>query len=105
MAENDVLNGFLAEEGFPGKDARSDEELDAYIKRTLHSANAIVGSCKMGRFPYDGSVVSYKDLKVHGVEGLRVIDSSVIPRIPGAQTGAATIMIAEKGAHLILNGN
>ena len=48
-----------------------------------------------------GGVVSPESLKVHGVEGLRVVDSSVIPRIPGGQTGAPTVMVAERAAALI----
>ena len=98
-----VLNGFLDEEGFPGSELRTDDELDGFIRKTVHSANAIVGSCRMGSIPEDGSVVSSTHLKVHGVDGLRVIDASVMPRIPGGQTGAPTVMIAEKGAHTILS--
>lgn len=99
LAQTPVLNGFLKEEGFPGAKLTSDEQLDNYIRETLHSANAIVGSCRMGVSPQDGSVVSSSTLKVHGVEGLRIIDASVMPRIPGGQTGAPTVMIAEKVAH------
>ena len=48
-----------------------------------------------------GGVVSPESLKVHGVEGLRVVDSSVIPRIPGGQTGAPVVMVAERAAAMI----
>ena len=57
----------------------------------------------MGSNLEDGSVVSSTHLKVHGIDGLRVIDASVMPRIPGGQTSAPTVMIAEKGAHMILS--
>lgn len=61
---------------------QSDEEIDAYVRDTLHSGNALVGSCAMGLAPEKGSVVD-ADLKVYGVQGLRIADSSVIPVIPG----------------------
>ena len=50
----------------------------------------------------DKNAVVGPDLKVHGVDGLRVVDASVIPVIPGGQTGAPTAMIAERTAHMIL---
>jgi len=73
----------------------SDAELDQYIKNTVHTANALVGTCKIGAV-VDG------DLSVKGVKGVRVVDSSVMPNIPGGQTGTPTVMIAEKAADIIL---
>ena len=61
---------------------QSDEELDEYIRETLHSGNALVGTCAMGLAPEKGAVVD-GNMKVYGVQGLRVADSSVIPVIPG----------------------
>ena len=61
---------------------QSDQDMDHYIKTTLHSGNALVGTCAMGLAPENGAVVD-SDLKVYGVRGLRVADSSVIPHIPG----------------------
>ena len=55
----------------------------------------------MGTSPSD-AVVSSNDFKVFGTSGLRVIDSSVIPKLPGAQTGAPTVMIADRAAALLL---
>lgn len=63
---------------------QSDDELDNYIRTTLHSGNALVGTCALGLAPEKGAVVD-ADLKVYGVKGLRVADSSVIPHIPGKQ--------------------
>lgn len=57
--------------------------MDEYIRQTLHSGNALVGTCAMGLAPENGAVVD-ADLRVYGVRGLRVADSSVIPNIPGA---------------------
>lgn len=68
------------------------------MRRTACSGNALVGTCRMGGAPTDGSVVSSTDFGVWGVDALRVIDASVIPTIPGGQTGAPTVMIAERAA-------
>ena len=90
-------------ETFPGADVRTDEQIDEYIRGTLHTSNALVGTCKMGRASDAGAVVD-ATLRVHGVKGLRVVDASVMPRIPGGQTNAATVMIAEKAADMIASG-
>lgn len=74
------------------------------MRRTACSGNALVGSCRMGADAGDGSVVSAADFGLWGVDGLRVIDASVIPVIPGGQTGAATFMLAERGAALLTRG-
>lgn len=75
-----------------------DADLEAYVRRSACSGNALVGSCRMGAAPTDGSVVSAQDFGVWGVDALRVVDASVIPTIPGGQTGAPTVMIAERAA-------
>ncbi len=67
--------------------------------QTVHTSNALVGTCRMGRDSTDSVVGA--DLNVHGVRGLRVIDASIMPKIPGGQTGAPTVMIAEKAAAFI----
>ena len=87
-------------ETFPGADVRTDEQIDEYIRGTLHTSNALVGTCKMGRAS-DPTAVVAPTLRVHGVKSLRVVDASVMPRIPGGQTNAATVMIAEKAADMI----
>jgi choline dehydrogenase-like flavoprotein len=56
----------------------------------------------MGASPTDGSVVSSADFSLWGVNGLRVIDASVVPNIPGGQTGAVTFMLAERAAGKLL---
>ena len=102
LADTPVWKGLLKQEYHPGSEKASDADLDAYIKETLHSANAIVGTCAMG--PVGQGVVSPEDFSVHGVGGLRVIDASVMPTIPGGQTGAPTVMIAERAAALMTQG-
>ena len=89
---------YLGEEVYPGPNVKTDEQIDDYIRNTVHTSNALVGTCKMGN---DRMSVVSSQLKVHGVNGLRVIDASVMPKIPGGQTGAPVFMIAEKAANLI----
>lgn len=91
---------YKGEEVFPGTDVQSDDEIDEYIKNTIHTANALTGTCKMGT---GSDAVVGPDLRVKGVSGVRVIDSSVIPSIPGGQTGTPTVMIAERAASFLLN--
>lgn len=81
-----------------------DADLEAYVRRSACSGNALVGSCRMGAAPTDGSVVSSADFGVWGVDALRVIDASVMPAIPGGQTGAPTVMIAERAAAMLTGG-
>lgn len=89
---------YLGEEVFPGPSVQTDNEIDEYIKNTLHTANALVGTCRMGTGP---DAVVGPDLRVRGVNGVRVADSSVIPIIPGGQTATPTVMIADRAASFI----
>jgi choline dehydrogenase len=91
---------YLGEEVYPGVDVRTDDEIDEYIRNTVHTANALTGTCKMGM---GKDCVVEPDLKVYGVNGLRVCDSSIIPTIPGGQTATPTVMVADRAAAFILN--
>ncbi len=79
--------------------AKSDEDIKAFIRQTSDTIYHPVGSCKMGT---DTMSVVDPELRVHGLQGLRVIDASVMPTLIGGNTNAPTIMIAEKAADLIL---
>lgn len=102
IADASPLRPAIESEMHPGPDVQSDGDLDEYLRKTMHSANALVGTCQLG--PEGKGVVSPEDLTVHGVQGLRVVDSSVVPRIPGGQTGAVTVMVAERAAHMLTQG-
>jgi choline dehydrogenase len=83
----------------PGAQLRSPDELDAYIRRSASVTQHPVGTCAMGRGP---QAVVDPELKVRGVEGLRVADASIMPTVPGGNTNGATIMIGERAADLVL---
>ena len=79
----------------------NDTELENHIRARADTIYHPVGTCKMGT---DVMSVVNPQLRVHGIEGLRVIDASVMPNITSGNTNAPTIMIAEKGAELVLAG-
>ena len=95
LARAGPLGEVSLKEVYPGEEVRSDEEVEAYIRRTLHSANGLSGGCCIGRVVDD-------ELRVHGVAGLRVADASVMPRIVGSQLALPTTAIAERGASFIV---
>ena len=85
-------------ERLPGPKYNSDEELFDYGCANAKTDHHPVGTCKMGT---DAMAVVDLELKVRGLEGLRVCDSSVMPRVPSCNTNAPTIMMGEKGADII----
>mmetsp|Transcript_13407 Transcript_13407/g.27267 ORF Transcript_13407/g.27267 Transcript_13407/m.27267 type:complete len:120 (+) Transcript_13407:1306-1665(+) len=85
---------------YPGPEAADDQSLARYIRESCHTANAMVGTCRMGAEEDSMAVVDTR-LRVKGVGQLRVVDSSVMPLLPGGQAGAPTMMIAERAADFI----
>ncbi len=90
---------YVQSETAPGPNVRTDEDIHAYCKLAGNTLYHPVGTCRMGRGP---DAVVDPQLRVLGVERLRVIDASVMPRICSGNTNAAAIMIGEKGADLVL---
>jgi choline dehydrogenase len=84
----------------PGDGLQSDEEIDAYIRATAMPDIHSVGTCRMGN---DAMAVTDAQLRVQGIEGLRVVDASIMPRVPSGNTNVPTMMIGEKASALILN--
>lgn len=95
------LASLIDQEVLPGSEFQSDDELMDFARNFGATSFHLVGSCRMG-LQSDGSNVVDPRLRVHGVEGLRVVDASIMPTIPSANTAAATMMIGEKGADMIL---
>ena len=85
----------------PDRPISNDAELDAWIRQTAETIYHPVGTCRMG-VAGDSLAVVDDSLKVFGLEGLRVVDASVMPTLVGGNTNAPTIMVAEKAADLIL---
>ncbi|MEP6549018.1 MAG: GMC family oxidoreductase N-terminal domain-containing protein [Gammaproteobacteria bacterium] len=94
------LRTLVADEVLPGASLASDADLERFIRDTAAITQHAVGTCKMG-IEGDAQAVVDAALRVCGVDGLRVIDASIMPDIPGGNTNAPAIMIAEKGADLI----
>lgn len=84
----------------PGPDVQSDAQLDAYLRESAVSDIHSTGTCRMGQ---DAKAVVDAKLRVHGVEGLRVVDASVMPRAPSGNTNVPVMMIAERASDFILS--
>ena len=93
------LAPFAPEEIYPGPGVQTDEEILAYARQTVITVFHQSGTCKMGNDPM--AVVDER-LRVRGLEGLRVIDASIMPNVPCGNTNVPTMMIAEKGAAMII---
>ncbi|SCW54675.1 Choline dehydrogenase [Rhizobium mongolense subsp. loessense] len=93
-----ALKPYVLEEKLPGSGVVTDEQLFDYGCANAKTDHHPVGTCKMGA---DAMAVVGLDLKVRGLQGLRVCDSSVMPRVPSCNTNGPTIMVGEKGADII----
>jgi choline dehydrogenase len=83
----------------PGSALRSDDDLAEWVRTSGESAYHPVGTCKMG---VDAMAVVDPRLRVHGLQGLRVVDASIMPTLVGGNTNQPATMIGEKGAVMIL---
>lgn len=92
---------YVAEETWPGISRQSDEELLQHARETGNTAYHPMGTCRMGPAEQTNTVVD-DQLRVHGIEGLRVADASIMPMMPTANLNAGTLMIGEKASDMIL---
>ena len=99
IMRQEALKPFVAREVLPGPSADSDAALFDHACASAKTDHHPVGTCRMGT---DDLAVVGPDLRVRGIEALRVADSSVMPRVPSCNTNAPTIMIGEKASDLIL---
>ena len=95
MPAFDAFRGVVLE---PGPSVQSDAELDAFIRAKADPDYHSTSSCRMGRDPL---AVVDAQLRVHGLEGLRIVDASVMPQLVGGNTNMPVIMIAERASDLI----
>lgn len=102
LSETLPMRSLIASEVMPGIDIDSDTQMLAYFKENCGSIYHLCGTCAMGA-DASTSVVDAQ-LRVHGVQGLRVIDASIFPNITSGNINAPTMMVAEKGADLVLSG-
>jgi choline dehydrogenase len=91
----------IAEESQPGKAIQSDEQLLSYMRRTTESNYHPCGTCRMGRAD-DPMAVLTPDLRVKGIEGLRVFDASMMPSVISANTNATVMAVADKGVDIMM---
>ncbi|WP_282109592.1 choline dehydrogenase [Shewanella algicola] len=94
-----ALDEYRGEEIQPGLAVQTDEQIDAFVRSSVESAYHPSCSCKMGE---DDMAVVDSETKVHGIKGLRVVDSSIFPTIPNGNLNSPTIMVAERAADIIL---
>ncbi|MDE3735416.1 MULTISPECIES: choline dehydrogenase [Pseudomonas] len=93
-----AMDRYRGEELAPGPAVQTDEEIDAFVRANMESTMHPCGSCRMGE---DDMAVVDSELRVRGIQGLRVIDSSVFPTEPNGNLNAPTIMLAERASDLV----
>ncbi|MBC7281073.1 choline dehydrogenase [Hoeflea sp.] len=102
LAAQPSMKPFIEAEFFPGPDCETDEQIDEHIRKTCITVHHPAGTCRAGD---DAASVVDQDLRVRGVDGLRVVDASVMPDLVCGNINAAVIMIAERAADLIAVSN
>ena len=100
--DTESFRSILGEEFEASRDAKTDDELEDFVRQHAETIYHPVGTCKMG---HDDMAVVDASLRVRGLEALRVVDASVMPTLIGGNTNAPTIMIAEKASDMILQDN
>lgn len=100
VATTEPLASWLLREVCPGPALESDEELSTYARSVAHTVYHPAGTCRMGRADDAGAVVG-PDLRVRGLDGLRVVDASVFPTLPAVNPMVAVLMVGERAADLV----
>ena len=100
VMENPIMDPYRKFEVVPGPDVNTYDEWLDFARGNGQTTYHIVGTCKMGR-DADRMAVVDDELRVHGIECLRVVDASIMPTVPSGNTNAPTIMVAERGADLV----
>ncbi|MBZ5522562.1 MAG: choline dehydrogenase [Acidobacteriia bacterium] len=100
IAQAPAFSKYRGDERLPGKNIQTDDDLRAYVRQNVQTLYHPVGTCKMGPAGDPMAVVD-SELRVRGVDNLRVVDASIMPTVPGGNTNAPTIMVAEKGVDMI----
>jgi choline dehydrogenase len=98
LFEQQSLREIVRAETLPGPDSLDDEAIREHIRRNAGHRSHPVGTCKMGQGP---DAVVDAQLRVHGIQGLRIADASVMPDVTGGNTNLPSIMIGERAADLI----
>jgi choline dehydrogenase len=104
LFEAPPLGAYCIKEELPGAEVQSDASILDFARAEGLTAYHLCGTCRMGPATSADSVVD-DELRVHGLEGLRIADASIMPNVPSANTSAAVFMIAEKAADMILGGS
>ena len=99
IIQTDAMSELMGKEIAPGKNVQTDEEILDFIAREGESAYHLSGTCKLGS---DKMSVVDPDLKVHGIENLRVVDASIMPTVTNGNIYSPVLMIGEKAADAIL---
>jgi choline dehydrogenase len=98
VMETAPMKGHVTAEVLPGPSVQTDDEWEGFVRRGSWGAQHPVGTCKMGT---DAAAVVDLELRVIGLQGLRVVDASIMPEVPSGNTNAPTVMVAEKAAEII----
>ena len=103
IVQTQALQSIITEDTTPGQQLQTDEELLAFFRANCGSIYHLCGTCAMGKDATDSVVDS--QLRVHGVQGLRVVDASIFPNVTSGNINAPVMMVAERAADLILQAN
>ena len=101
LFQSKAFDAYRGDEMFPGDNDDSDAAIGAFLRKKAETVYHPVGTCTMGT---DANSVVDPTLRVHGIQALRVVDASVMPKLVSGNTNAPTVMIAERAADLMLAG-